>query len=126
MLGTWDKIIGNMKKEELIKQLQEREPLLANAVSHMVEYIQDCYSAAYPSKEQTAAVNDYLRSVHADGDGSMSERNCEHRRIASQNFTIASIRILDKQQLDRLQNVLDHIAYDKEYYMPERGYGMYR
>lgn len=126
MLGTWDKIIGNMKKEELIKQLQEREPLLANAVSHMVEYIQDCYSAAYPSKEQTAAVNDYLRSVHADGDGSMSERNCEHRRIASQNITIASIRILDKQQLDRLQNVLDHIAYDKEYYMPERGYGMYR
>ena len=115
-----------MKKEELIKQLQEREPLLANAVSHMVEYIQDCYSAAYPSKEQTAAVNDYLRSVHADGDGSMSERNCEHRRIASQNITIASIRILDKQQLDRLQNVLDHIAYDKEYYMPERGYGMYR
>ena len=30
-----------MKKEELIKQLQEHEPLLANAVSHMVEYIQE-------------------------------------------------------------------------------------
>lgn len=72
-----------MRKEELIKQLQEREPLLANAVSHMVEYIQDRYPAAYPSKEQTEAVNDYLQSVHADGDGSMSERNCEHRRIAS-------------------------------------------
>ena len=53
MLGTWDKIIENMRKEELIKQLQEREPLLANAVSHMVEYIQDRYPAAYPSKEQT-------------------------------------------------------------------------
>ena len=115
-----------MKKEELIKQLQERDPLLANVVSHMAEYIQDRYPAAYPSKEQTEAVNDYLRSVHADGDGSMSERNCEHRRIASQNITIAAIRILDSRQLDRLQAVLDHIAYDKEYYMPERGYGMHR
>lgn len=126
MLGTWDKIIENMKKEELIKQLQERKPLLANAVSHMVEYIQNLYPAAFPSKEQTEAVNDYLRNVHADGDGSMSERNCEHRRIASQNITIAAIRVLDSQQLDRLQNVLDHIAYDKEYYMPERGYCIHR
>lgn len=115
-----------MKKEELIKQLHERDSLLANAVSHMAEYIQDRYPAAYPSKEQTEAVNDYLRSVHADGDGSMSERNCEHRRIASQNITIAAILILDNRQLDRLQDVLDHIAYDKEYYMPERGYGMHR
>ena len=53
-----------MKKEELIKQIQKYEPLLANAVSHMVEYIQDNYSAAYPSKVQTEAVNDYLRSVY--------------------------------------------------------------
>ena len=29
MLGTWDKIVENMRKEELIKQLQNREPLLA-------------------------------------------------------------------------------------------------
>jgi len=111
-----------MKKEELIKLIQKYEPLLANAVSHMVEYIQDNYSAAYPSKVQT----DYLRSVYADGDGSMSERNCEHRRIASQKITIAAIPVLDNYQLDKLQNVLDHIAYDKEYYMPERGYGMHR
>ena len=69
-----------MRKEELIKQLQECAPLLANVVSHMVEYIQDRCPAAYPSKEQTEAVNDYLHSVHADGDGSMSEKNCEHRR----------------------------------------------
>ena len=80
-----------MRKEELIKQLQEHEPLLANAVSHMVEYIQDRYPAAYPNKAQTEAVNDYLRSVYADGDGSMSEQNCEHRRIASQKITIAAI-----------------------------------
>ena len=86
MLGTWDKIIENMRKEELIKQLQEHEPLLANAVSHIVEYIQDRYPAAYPSRVQTEAVNDYLRSVY----------------------------------------VLDHIAYDREYYMPERGCGMHR
>ena len=114
-----------MRKEELIKQLQEHEPLLANAVSHMVEYIQDRYPAAYPNKAQTEAVNDYLRSV-SDGDGSMSEQNCEHRRIASQKITIAAISVLDNRQLDRLQDVLDHIAYDREYYMPERGYGMHR
>ncbi len=126
MLGTWDKIVENMRKEELIKQLQNREPLLANAVSHMVEYIQGRYPAAYPSKAQTEAVNDYLRSVYADGDGSMSERNREHRRIASQNITIAAIRVLDSRQLDRLQDVLDHIAYDREYYMPERGHEMHR
>ena len=126
MLGTWDKIVENMRKEELIKQLQNREPLLANAVSHMVEYIQDRYPAAYPSKAQTEAVNDYLRSVYADGDGSMSERNREHRRIASQKITIAAIRVLDSRQLDRLQDVLDHIAYDREYYMPERGCGIHR
>lgn len=115
-----------MQLEELTRIIGEREPLLANAVSHMVKYVQDRYLAAYPSREQTESVNDYLRSVHADGDGSMSERNCEHRRIASQNITIAAIRMLDEQQLDRLQNVLDHIAYDKEYFMPERGYSMYR
>lgn len=126
MLGTWDKIVENMRKEELIKQLQNREPLLANAVSHMVEYIQDRYPAAYPSKAQTEAVNDYLRSVYADGDDSMSERNREHRRIASQNITIAAIRVLDSRQLDRQQDVLDHIAYDREYYMPERGHEMHR
>ena len=115
-----------MRKEELIKQLQEHEPLLANAVSHMVEYIQDRYPAAYPSRVQTEAVNDYLRSVYADGDGNMSELNCERRRIASQKITIAAIRVLNSRQLDRLQDVLDHIAYDREYYMPERGCGMHR
>lgn len=113
-----------MRKEELIKQLQERDSLLANAASHMVTYVQDRYPSTFPSKEQTEAVNNYLHSVHADGDGSMSEANCEHRRIASQRITIASIRILDTEQQDRLQDILDHIAYDKEYYMPERGQGM--
>ena len=126
MLGIRDNINHNMRKEKLINQLQELAPLLANAVSHMVEYIQDRCPAAYPSKEQTEAVNDYLQSVYADGDGSMSEQNCEHRRIASQKITITAIRVLDSRQLDRLQDVLDHIAYDKEYYMPERGCGIHR
>lgn len=60
-----------MRKEELIRQLQERDPLLANAVSHMVAYVQDRYPSTFPSKEQTMAVNEYLHSVHADGDGSI-------------------------------------------------------
>ena len=101
-----------MGTEELIERISEREPLLAKAVSHMVAYVQDRYPSTFPSKEQTEAVNNYLRSVHADGDGSTSEQNCEHRRIASQNITIAAIRILDSRQLDRLQDVLDYIAYD--------------
>ena len=125
-LGTRDNINHNMRKEELIKQLKERAPLLANAVSHMVTYVQDRYPSTFPSKEQTMAVNEYLHSVHADGDGSMSETNCEHRRIASQRITIAAIRVLDTEQQNRLQDILDHIAYDKEYYMPERGFGMRR
>ena len=71
-----------MRTEELIESISERDPLLAKAVSHMVAYVQDRYPSTFPSKEQTMAVNEYLHSVHADGDGSMSETNCEHRRIA--------------------------------------------
>ena len=81
MLGTWDKIIENMRKEELVKQLQNREPLLANAVSHMVEYIQDRYPAAYPSKAQTEAVNDYLRSVYACRSKTASTAVSLHRKL---------------------------------------------
>ena len=112
MLGTWDKIIENMRKEELIKNYKS-----------MSRYWQT-RSATWWSIFKTVTL--YLRSVYADGDGSMSEQNCEHRRIASQKITIAAIRILDSRQLDRLQDVLDHIAYDREYYMPERGCGMHR
>ena len=54
------------------------------------------------------------------------QKEIVNRRIASQKITIAAIPVLDNYQLDKLQNVLDHIAYDKEYYMPERGYGMHR
>ena len=45
-----------MTKDELVNSLQKRDPLLANAVSNMVDYISDRFPAAYPSKEQTEAV----------------------------------------------------------------------
>lgn len=115
-----------MKKEDLIPIIAQRNPLLADAVGKMVGYIQDRWAAPYPSKEQTEAVNAYLRSVHADGDGTMSENNIAHRRIATQKITINAIRVLDHDQLDRLQDVLNRIAADKEYHMPEQRYGMGR
>ena len=115
-----------MKKEDLIPIIARHNPLLANAVSRMVDYIQDRWAAPYPSKEQTEAVNAYLRSVHADGDGTMSENNIAHRRIATQKITISAIRVLDHDQLDRLQDVLNRIVADREYHMPEQRYGMGR
>ena len=115
-----------MKKEDLISIIAQHNPLLANAVDKMTDYIQDKWAAPYPSKEQTDAVNAYLRSVHADGDGTMSENNIAHRRIATQKITISAIRVLDHEQLDRLQYVLNRIAADREYHMPEQRYGMGR
>lgn len=115
-----------MKKEDLIPIIAQHNPLLANAFSKMIDYIQDRWVAPYPLKEQTDAVNAYLRSVHADGDGTMSENDIAHRRIATQKITINAIRVLDHEQLDRLQDVLNHIAADMEYHMPEHGYGMGR
>ena len=51
-----------MTKDELVNSLQKRDPLLANAVSNMVDYISDRFPAAYPSKEQTEAVI-FIRSM---------------------------------------------------------------
>lgn len=117
-------ITNHMKKEDLIPIIAQHEPLLANAVSSMIDYIQDKWAAPYPTKGQTEAVNAYLHSVHADGDGTMSKTNISHRRLASQRITISAIRVLDSKQLDRLQDVLNRIAADKHYYMPERKRGM--
>ena len=111
---------------QLAADLAEYDPLLANAVSRMVGYIQDKWAAPYPTVEQTEAVNAYLRSVPAAGDGTMNAPHLEHRRIAPQRITINAIRVLDSEQLDRLQDVLNHIAADREYHMPEHGYGMGR
>lgn len=115
-----------MKKIELIQSIKQQDPILANAASKMVDYIQDKWAAPYPSKEQTEAVNDYLRSVHADGDGTMNGTAIAYRKIAVQKITINAIRVLNHEQLDRLQDVLNHIATDKEYYMPKKKYGMCR
>ena len=115
-----------MNVEQLTTSIADYNPLLANAVSQMVGYIQDKWAAPYPTKEQTEAVNAYLHSVHADGDGTMNETNIAHRRIATQKITINAIRVLDHDQLDRLQDVLNHIAEDREYYMAERGYNLGR
>lgn len=115
-----------MKTENLTAAIARHDLLLADAVGKMVGYIQDRWTAPYPSKEQTDAVNAYLRSVHADGDGTMSENNIAHRRIATQEITINAIWVLDHDQLDRLQDVLNHIAADREYHMPEQRYGMGR
>ena len=112
--------------EQLTASIAQRDPLLANAVSQMVGYIQDKWAAPYPTKKQTETVNAYLHSVHADGDGTMNETNIAHRKIASQDITINAIRVLDHEQLDYLQDVLNHIAEDREFYMPEREYGLDR
>ena len=114
-----------MNIEQLTDIIARHDPLLADAVGKMVSYIQARWAAPYPSKEQTEAVNAYLRSVHADG-GTMSETDIAHRRIATQKITINAIRVLDHDQLNRLQNVLNHIAADREYYMPEQRQGMGR
>ena len=102
-----------MEKGTLVTMLQKQNPVFAEAVSRMIDYIQDKWAAPYPSKEQTE-------------DGAMNETNIEHRRIATQRITINAIRVLDSEQLDRLQDVLNRIAADREYYLPERGYGLGR
>ena len=48
-----------MEKETLVSILQGQNPVLAEAVSQMVGYIQDRWAAPYPTKEQTEAVNAY-------------------------------------------------------------------
>lgn len=108
-----------METEKLVDIIAQNDPLLANAVSKMVGYIREGMKTPYPTKEQTEAVNAYLHSVHAGGDGTMSERDIACRRIATQRITISSIRVLDNDQLNRLQDVLNHIAADREYHMPE-------
>ena len=104
-----------MKKQELINIIAQREPLLANAVSHMVDYVAEKFPPTFPS----------LDDVMGYGTSAMTDTTKEHRRLASQKITIAAIRVLDKAHLDRLQDVLDHIAYDRDYYMPDKaiGYG---
>ena len=114
-----------MKKELLLSIIADRDPIESAAVGAMIDFVTDNWSGTFPTKEQTTAVNAYLRQIptceHSD-----TETNCEHRRIASQRLTIDAINVLDKAQLDRMQNVLDKIAYDEDYYMAERNRGLGR
>ena len=114
-----------MTLQELNGIIARRDPLLANAVSQMAGYIKERFPAAYPSREQTEAVNTYLDGVCPPSHSPMTVSECEHRRIASQRITIAAIRVLDSWEQGRLQDVLDHIAYDRNYYMPERRQGLH-
>ena len=52
-----------MKLDELTSIIAQRDPLMANAVSMMAGYIMERTPSAYPSKEQTEAVNTYLDRV---------------------------------------------------------------
>lgn len=112
-----------MRVEELTKVIGRHNPLLANAVSKMAVYVQDRFLAAYPSKEQTETVNNYLDSICKPKHEPMTETECEHRRLASHKITIVAIRVLDRSEQERMQDVLDHISYDREYHMPERQRG---
>ena len=119
MLGTWDKIVENMRKKELIKQLQNREPLLANAVSHMVEYI---YSRPLPCGISKQSTDQSCERLSA-------ERLCRWgRQHVREEPRTSTYRFAEHHYCRHpcIQDVLDHIAYDREYYMPERGHEMHR
>ena len=113
-----------MRKEQLTAIIAQRDQILARAVRGMIDYVQDKYRPRLPMKSQTEAVNEYLRSVNADGDGEMDEHTIAHRKIATREITISAINVLDKDELDHMQKILDHIAADKCYHMPERKRGM--
>lgn len=97
-----------MKKEQLIPILAQRDPLLAEAVSAMIDHVFS--GAEEPTSNQVEAVNRYLHSTCADGDGTVNDTYRAHRRIASQRITIAAIRALDSEQLNRCQEALNRIA----------------
>jgi hypothetical protein len=53
-----------MTKDELVNSLQKRDPLLANAVSNMVDYISDRFPAAYPSRNRRKqSIPIFIRSM---------------------------------------------------------------
>ena len=54
-----------MTKDELVNSLQKRDPLLANAVSNMVDYISDRFPAAYTQLETPSEVAIAVRMLIA-------------------------------------------------------------
>ena len=106
-----------MKTEDLTAAIARHDPLLADAVGKMVGYIQDRWAAPYPSKEQTDAVNAYLRSVHADGDGTMSESNIALRHI----FRNAMVPLVQYIPSAFLNTVVGSIYIESLYSIPGMG-----
>ncbi|HCN53861.1 MAG TPA: hypothetical protein DIS88_08760 [Prevotella sp.] len=115
-----------MKLQELTVIIAQQDPIRANAVGKMAEYITQRFRPAFPSKEQAQAVNAYLDRICPPSNYPITETECEHRRIAAQQLVIDSIQVLNHDELDKLSDVLDHIAYDRDYYMPERRAGWHR
>ena len=95
-----------------------QEALEERATKAMIDYVTDRWAGAFPSKEQTDAVNDYLATIPTC-DRTDTWLNCEHRRIAAQRLVFGAINVLEDYQIERMKEVLDHIAYDKEYHMPQ-------
>ena len=44
-----------MRKEQLVESIRQRDPLMAEAVDCMIDYVTEKYPAAYPSRKQTEA-----------------------------------------------------------------------
>ena len=85
-----------MTKDELVNSLQKRDPLLANAVSNMVDYISDRFPAAYPSKEQTESVNasciQYLQTVTEPcRKETVSIEELHHRKLPSMPYKCLTV-----------------------------------
>jgi hypothetical protein len=109
-----------MKKENSTQIIEERKRLLTNAINMMAEYVRDPFPNAYPSKEQTEAVNAYLDSLFTSKHDPMMPYESERRRISSMNIIIAAIYSCSGSELARMQEVLEQIAYNRDYYMPEK------
>ncbi len=115
-----------MKKIELIQSIKQQDLIWQMLSAKWWIIFKTNGQHHIPARKQTEAVNDYLRSVHANGDGTVERNRHSTPEIATQKITINAIRVLDHEQLDRLQDVSNHIAADKEYYMPEKKYSMCR
>ena len=98
-----------MKLQELTVIIAQQDPIRANAVGKMAEYITQRFRPAFLSKEQAQAVNAYLDRICPPSNYPITETECEHRRIAAQQLVIDSIQVLNHDELDKLSDVLDHI-----------------
>lgn len=133
-----------MDKERLVSILKGRDPLLADAVSQMVDYIQDKWAAPYPSKEQTEAVNAYLRSgfggsgshgdiFHDDEAAGIKEFMNEYAETREEMLAVGNWLVgysgikgrLTNQERNRAQKEVDDVAEGRYDWRIERGSKIY-